>query len=147
MSTAVSILSSLPRTLSEMDSPFFLVYGAVMILLIVYAPVLSRDIRMRADSFLGRILGLLLVYGASEYLGWIYGLLTAVAFVMIMDASREGFTAAQPTKEQTREGFDGGGSVTEKKRVGKRWFVERILGEHPTTISTDRVQTAAIQGA
>jgi hypothetical protein len=42
------------------------------------------------------------------------------------------------------EGFDGGGSVTEKKIIGKKWFVERILGENPTKIATDRVTTNAI---
>ena len=40
------------------------------------------------------------------------------------------------------EGFDGGGSVSQKKIVGDRWFVEKVLGEDPTSIATDRVTTA-----
>ena len=43
------------------------------------------------------------------------------------------------------EAFDGGGSVSEKKIVGKRWFVEKVLGEHPKKIATDRVTTSAIE--
>jgi hypothetical protein len=40
--------------------------------------------------------------------------------------------------------FNGGGSITEKKTIGNRWFVEKVLGEWPVTIETDRVATDAI---
>ena len=43
------------------------------------------------------------------------------------------------------EGFDGGGTVSEKRRIGKRWFVEKVLGENPIKIATDKVQTTAVQ--
>lgn len=158
--SAASFVPFLQRSLSELDSPSKLLYGAVMVLIIVYAPVISRTLRTRADSFMGRLMGLGLIYGVCETLGWIYGLLTAVAFLMLIHSAEkatEGFGPKGDKEEgfgpssralkspKGKEGFDGGGSVTEKKRVGKRWFVEQVLGEHPSKIATDRVQTAAIQ--
>jgi hypothetical protein len=47
-------------------------------------------------------------------------------------------------RSSMKEGFDGGGSVSEKKVVGKRWFVEKVLGERTSKIATDRVTTNAI---
>jgi hypothetical protein len=62
-------------------------------------------------------------------------MLTALAFLLLLHgAPRKGGI----------EGFDGGGSVSEKKTVGKRWFVERVLNERPVAISTDQVKTQAI---
>ena len=45
----------------------------------------------------------------------------------------------------TLEAFDGGGTVSEKKIIGKKWFVERVLGENPTKIATDKVTTTAVE--
>lgn len=112
-----------------------------MVLLIVYAPLLPRDLRVFADSFLGRVFMVVSVYGVVHTLGWVYGLLTAMAFLVLL----RGVSRA-PAYAVT-EGFDGGGTVTEKRRMGRRWFVERVLGEHPEKIATDKVTTAAVQDA
>jgi len=129
------VVYSLQTLLANMDSPSKLVYGFVVILLIVYAPTVSMEYRSFADSILGRIFGIGLVYGVIESMGWIYGLLTAMAFLLLL------FGAPRPSM---KEGFDGGGSVSEKKTIGKRWFVERVLGERTRKIATDRVVTNAI---
>ena len=125
---------TLPKWLPALDSPPKLVYGGVLILLIVYSSALPSAYRSFADSILGRISGMLLVAAALEYLGWVYGLLTAVAFLLVLHhAPRVG------------EGFDGGGTVSEKRTVGDRWFVETVLGERPKKIAVDHVATDAIQ--
>jgi hypothetical protein len=129
------VVYSLQTLLANMDSPSKLVYGFVVILLIVYAPTVSMEYRSFADSILGRIFGIGLVYGVIESMGWIYGLLTAMAFLLLL------FGAPRPSM---KEGFDGGGSVSEKKTIGRRWFVERVLGERTRKIATDRVVTNAI---
>jgi hypothetical protein len=121
---------------STLDSPPKLIYAALLILLIVYSPVLSVDYRIFADSMLGRLIGVALIYGITETMGWLYGLLTAMAFLLILHGA--------PRTAVTAEGFDGGGSVSEKKTVGHRWFVERVLDERTTSIATDRVTTNAI---
>lgn len=129
------IVNSLQMLLANLDSPSKLIFGFIMVLVIVYAPHIPMEYRSFADSLLGRIFGIGLVYGVIETMGWIYGLLTAMAFLLIL------FGAPRPSLS---EGFDGGGSVSEKRAVGKRWFVERVLGERTTKIATDRVTTNAI---
>ena len=105
-----------------------------MVVLIVYSNLIPSEYRSFADSMLGRVFGIAVVYGVIEGMGWIYGLLTALAFLLLINGA-----------PSTSEGFDGGGSVSEKKRIGNRWFVERVLGENPYKIATDRVNTSAIQ--
>ena len=80
------------------------------------------------------MIGLLVVYGVLETMGWVYGLLTAMAFLLILTTA----------PRMSMEGFDGGGSVSEKRAMGRRWFVEKVLGEHPSKIATDQVKTNAI---
>ena len=78
------------------------------------------------------------MYGVIESLGWVYGLLTAVAFLLII-------TGAPRSIISDLEAFDGGGTVTEKKIVGRKWFVEQVLGENPKKIATDKVITTAVE--
>jgi hypothetical protein len=129
-------LTSFQTLLSHMDSPVKLLYGFVLILVIVYSPLIAREYRIFADSFLGRIIGIVIVYGVVETLGWVYGLLTALAFLLLL----------QHSISNSFEGFDGGGSVSEKRiDRSKRWFVEQVLGEHPKKIANDQVSTYPIQ--
>jgi hypothetical protein len=128
------MIGTLHQLVATMDSPAKLLYGSVMVVFIVYSTLIPSEYRSFADSMLGRIFGIAVVYGVVEGMGWIYGLLTALAFLLLINGA--------PT---TSEGFDGGGSVSEKKRIGNRWFVERVLGECPMKIATDRVSTNAIQ--
>ena len=128
------MIGTLHQLLATMDSPAKLLYGFVMVVLIVYSNLIPSEYRSFADSMLGRVFGIAVVYGVIEGMGWIYGLLTALAFLLLINGA-----------PSTSEGFDGGGSVSEKKRIGNRWFVERVLGENPYKIATDRVNTSAIQ--
>ena len=131
------MVSSFQVLLMNLDSPAKLLYGVLLILIIVYSPIIPFEYRIFADSLLGRIFGVAIVYGVIESLGWVYGILTALAFLLILNgAPRDGVSF---------EGFDGGGTVTEKKIVGKRWFVEKVLGETPKKIATDKVTTTAVE--
>lgn len=134
----MNIIATAQRALSDIDSPYRLLYGAALVLVIVYAPLIPTDIRRFADSILGRIVMVGAVYGVIQTLGWVYGLLTAMAFLVLLQGI---------SRSPLLEGFDGGGTVSEKRRMGRRWFVERVLGEHPEKIATDRVMTSAVQDA
>ena len=132
------MVNSFQVLLMNLDSPIKLIYGFILILLIVYSPIIPFEYRIFADSILGKLFGVAIVYGVVESLGWIYGLLTALAFLLVLNgAPRTGFS--------NLESFDGGGTVTEKKIIGKRWFVEKVLGEYPKKIATDKVTTSAIE--
>ncbi len=131
------MVGSLQVLLMNLDSPAKLLYGFLLILIIVYSPIIPFEYRIFADSLLGRIFGVAIVYGVIESLGWVYGILTALAFLLILNGA--------PRDSVSFEGFDGGGTVTEKKIVGKRWFVEKVLGERPKKIATDKVTTTAVE--
>jgi hypothetical protein len=127
------LLQSLETLMTNIDSPYKLIYGCILILIIVYSSVIPSDYKLFADSLLGRVFGIGIIYGVIQSVGWIYGLLTAMAFLLILHGSRS----------TLQEGFDGGGTISEKKIIGKRWFVEKVLGETPSKIAVDRVITAA----
>ena len=120
-----------------LQSPLSVVYAVLLALLIVYSSLVPNDVRLFADSLLGRILGILWVYLAVEGLGWLFGLFTALAFLMIL------YLSARPSV--STEGFHGSSGVVEKERIGRRWFVERVLGEDPVAISTEKVTTLPVQ--
>lgn len=129
-------INSLQSFMNNMDSPIKLLYGFVIILVIVYSSIVPFEYKQFLDSILGRVFGITIVYGIIHTMGWIYGLLTVLALLTIMNGVH--------IQTNMFEGFDGGGSVSEKKIIGKRWFVEKMLGETPKKIAVDKVTTSAI---
>jgi hypothetical protein len=123
-------------------TPLQLLYGAFLGLVIVYASAIPDDIRLFADTLLGRILGILWVYLTVESMGWLFGLFTAMAFLTILYLSPH---ARWVNNGGSVEGFHGSSGVVEKERMGSRWFVERVLGENPVAISTEKVTTLPVQ--
>lgn len=134
------LVNSLQQHIASFDSPAKLLYGIGIIVIIVYSSLIPFEYRMFADSILGRIFGIAIVYGVVESVGWIYGLLTALAFLLLINGAPQ-----PPMIYRTNEGFDGGGSVSEKRRIGKQWYVEKVLHENTKKIATDKVFTSAIQ--
>ena len=131
------MVNSFQVLLMNLDSPAKLIYGFLLILLIVFSPEIPFEYRTFADSLLGKIFGVAIVYGVIESMGWVYGILTAMAFLLVLNGA--------PRDNTGLEGFDGGGTVTEKKIIGKKWFVEKVLGENPKKIATDKVTTTAVE--
>ena len=131
----MATLTGIAQTLQDMiqdhlHSPSKLLYGVALILFIAYSSIVPIEYRIFADSLLGRVMGVGILYGVIQSLGWVYGLLTLMAIVLLINGA-----------PRLSEGFDGGGTVSEKKTVGKRWFIEKILGGKPKAIATDRVTT------
>lgn len=117
---------------NSFTSPYHAIYGAIIVLLIAYSAQVPKEYRVFADSILGRILAIGVIYGVTQTLGWVYGILTATAFLLILCTSPRNMA----------EGFNGGMST--KQTVGGQWFVERVLGEKPKSIQTDGVITLPI---
>lgn len=118
------------QLLNNIDSPEKLLYGVIIILLITYSSLIPSEYRTFADSILGKVLGLSVIYGVTQTMGMIYGLLTAIAFLLMLQGA-----------SRLYEGFNG----TKKETVGDRWFVEKILGEYPVSIESDHKETYPIQ--
>ena len=123
--------SDIMHFMPTMDSPIKMIYGCILVLIIVYSSVIPLEYKRFADSPLGRIFGIAIVYGVIQQLGWIYGILTAMAFLLLLHGGI-----------QVREGF---GDMAEKKTTSNKWYVERILGK-PDTIVTEQVVTNAPGG-
>lgn len=138
MSQQGGMINPLQVFLMNLDSPAKLIFGFVLILLIIYSPVIPAEYRIFADSLLGRVIAVAVIYGVVETFGWVYGLLAALAYILVLNGAPRVDTSGL-------EAFDGGGTVSEKKIIGKRWFVEKVLGEYPKKIATDRVYTSAVE--
>jgi hypothetical protein len=89
------------------------------------------------DNVFGRILGFVLPIAIAYMIDWQTGLLAASVSLILF---------ARLQKHDGGEGFLNGtssDSVQSTKIVSNthRWFVEKVLGEMPLAISSDRIQT------
>lgn len=109
-------------------------YGVALALIIVYVNLIPKNIRMFADSVIGRIVAIAGLILTVRYVGWVYGLLFAIAFLLVIHNS-------------PRTGEEGFNNMMWKdvERPRSRWFVERVFGEHPVRIERDTVITEAVQ--
>ena len=128
MSASISLL------LENIDPIHSIIYGIILVVLIVYAGQVPMSIRTSLDTIGGRALGVVILIGTLRYVGWVYALLFAIAFLLILDnATRD-----------VNEGF----LTIERKnveRLNERWFVEKVLGESTSAIETDNVITQPVQ--
>jgi hypothetical protein len=122
--------------LKHLDSVPNMIYGFVLIIAISFADKVSPSLSDFADTALGRVLGIGLIVGIVHFMGWAYGLLTAVAYLLIVHSSK------RLSSLQNAEGF---AEQEFHEAQGSRWFVERVLGEKPKEIITDTVTTQAVQ--
>lgn len=89
------------------------------------------------DNVFGKMLSFILPVALAYFLDWPTGLLAAAVSLILFarlqkaDANSEGFLSGT------------GDSVQTTKLVSNthRWFVEKVLGEMPVAISSDRIQT------
>ena len=97
----------------------------------------SRKSLEMLDNVFGKILGFVVPIGLAYALDWQTGLLAATVSLIL-------FSRLQ--KHDSEESFlnlTGPDSVQSTKIVSNthRWFVEKVLGEMPLAISSDRIQT------
>jgi hypothetical protein len=121
--------------LKHLDDVPHMIYGTLMIVLITFHGQVGSTMSAYADSALGRVLGIGIVLGIVQTLGWTYGLLTALAFLLIVHGS--------PRLAAT--GIDAFEDLKRHEAKGNRWFVERVLGENPAGVTSDDVNTEAVQ--
>lgn len=130
--------------ISNIDEPWKIVIGFILLCGITYSNQLSSILtsftHTSLRSIIGRFIGLVFVITIIVKVGWIYGLLTAIAYLLIM---KEDSTLEEKEKEVTVEQFS---DLVVKARQGNLWFIEKVMNEDPIVIEEDRVETAAIQG-
>ena len=126
------IPSDIIHFLPTMDSPIKMLYGCILVLIIVYSSIIPIEYKRFVDSPLGRIFGIAIVYGVIQQLGWVFGILTAMTFLLLLHGGI-----------QVREGF--GNMIKKETTRSPTWYVEQMLGK-PDTIVTDQVVTNAPGG-
>jgi hypothetical protein len=126
--------SSIDLLFQNMDPIHNIIYGVLLVILIVYVGEVPMGIRTSLDTMGGRAFGIVLMLGTLRYVGWVYALLVAIAFILLLDNA-------------TREVNEGFLTLEHKKveRPNERWFVERVLGERTSAIETDNVITYPVQ--
>jgi hypothetical protein len=127
--------------------PLEFYFGVLLALGIVYVGEIPPPVQYFANTILGRATLFALTIVVADMYSWIYALLMALFTVLLI--------AVAP--RTLREAFQGGpgptaavpstGTDTEVKLVTQKhkWFVERVLGEHPVGIEEERVRTSSIQ--
>ena len=121
--------------LKHLDTVPHMIYGALMIVLITFNGQVGPSTAAFVDSALGRVLGIGLVLLIVNQLGWSYGLLTALAFLLIIHGSpRLAATGIEQFEDLKRH-----------EAKGNKWFVEKVLGENPKGITSDDANTEAVQ--
>ena len=135
---------NIQTTIAKIDEPWRIVVGFLIVFVIAYADRISANLSTRSHislrSLFGRLIGIIIVISLITYVGWVYGLLGAIAILLIM---REDDTVEEREKGVTTEQFT---DLVVKARQGNKWFIEKVLGEEPILIEEDRVETSAVQG-
>ena len=119
----------------HLDTVPHMVYGALLVVLITFHGQVGSTISAYTDGALGRVVGIGLVLAITQTLGWTYGLLTALAFLLIVHGS--------PRLAATS--IDSFADLKRHEAKGTLWFVEKVLGENPQGITSDSAVTKAVQ--
>jgi len=106
-----------------------------------FAEIAPRKSLEFLDNTLGSCLFFIAPFIFAILLDWPTGLLAAVVSLIVF---------ARLQKEDSSEGFSDSVDDTNEQTTKiisnpHRWFVERMLGEKPVAISSDRIITSAVQ--
>lgn len=119
---------------TDHTSLFMGVLVSVLIVWTCFTDKVPVEIRYQLSSTAGRLLSVALLYAIYTFLGFIPALLFTMAIAL---------TWSNRPLSKPVEGFLS--SIKKTPVEGNRWFVERILGEHPEEIREDRVDTDSVQ--
>lgn len=123
------------------DYPLEIFGGLLLVVLIVYAEQVPMGIRAFMDSLAGRLLGIVSVLAAVRCCGWIYGVLVVLAYLLVLHTVTKGLNE---TVYPDAEGFTDTQITKPAIQRNNRWYVEKVLGEHPLIIDTVEVFTPKV---
>jgi hypothetical protein len=130
---------------SRQSNHLFTAVAAVSLALYsLYAEKLPAVWRWQLSSILGRTLLLLVLYIVFLVAGFIPALLFAIG-IAITWANRPLYKPPSVVRSNAlvMEGFTS--DVKTSGASSHKWFVEKVLHEHPSAIVEDRVNTRAVQ--
>lgn len=126
------------NTYTTIKSPITVLCVIVLLITGSFAEIAPRKSLEFLDSTLGLMLLFVSPLVVSAILDWPTGLLTAVISLIIV---------ARLQRYDVSEGFASRDDrmITELIPNPKRWFVEKVLGETPIAISSDRVSSSEMK--
>ena len=113
---------------------FMGVFISILIVWTCFTDKVSAKIRYQLSSTAGRLLSVATLYALYTFFGFVPALLFTMAIAL---------TWSNRPLSKPVEGFLS--SIKQTPVEGKRWFVERVLGEYPEEIREDRVDTDSVQ--
>jgi len=128
-----SMRSWLSNTYSVLHFPITILSVVGLLVAGTFAEMASRKSLEFLDNIIGTSLFFIVPFIFAISLDWATGLLAAVVSLII-------FTRLQ--KHDSSEGFSDNGNVEQSTKIisnPHRWFVEKILGESPVAISSDKI--------
>jgi hypothetical protein len=130
-----SILAWLTNSYMTLRIPITIMSVTGLLVAGTFAEIAPRKSLEFLDNTLGSILFFIVPFIFATTLDWATGLLAAVVSLIIF---------ARLQKEDLPEGFS---DVTDQSTKlisnSHRWLVERVLGERPIAISSDRIATTS----
>jgi hypothetical protein len=138
----MSLLAWLTNTHTVLKWPGTILTVAGLLVAGAFAGIAPRKSLEFLDNTIGSAVFFIFPLVCSVVLDWPTGLLAAVVSLILF---------ARLQKRDSSEGFSD--TVDDKSEQNTklisnphRWFIERMLGERPVAISSDRIITSAVQG-
>jgi hypothetical protein len=137
----MSLISWLTNTHTVLHWPATILLIAGLLVTGAFAELAPRKSIEFLDNILGYSLFFIMPFVFVVLIDWPTGLLAAVVSLILF---------ARLLQKDTEEGFSDtvdDTSMQSTKVISNphRWFIERILGETPVAISSDRIVTSAVQ--
>ena len=137
-----SLMAWLTNTHVVLKWPGTILTVAILLVAGAFAEIAPRKSLEIFNNVLGSLLFFIFPLVCTYVFDWPTGLLAAVVCLIVFERLQN---------QDMSEGFsdnvdDGKEQNTKLVSNPHRWFVERMLGEKPVAISSDRIITSAVQG-
>ena len=115
----------------KLESPIHVILYFIISVGVIYVGQIPDRYKYYGNNFILRIIFFGLILGTCEYISYIHSLLLALFVVLYIS-----FTPGM------KEAFEDLRIVAKKEG---RWWDEKVLGEDPELMETEKVRTEAIQ--
>ena len=137
----MSVLAWITNTHTVLKWPGTILTVAALLVAGAFAEIAPRKSLDFLDNIIGSCLFFIVPLVCTVLLDWPTGLLAAVVSLIVF---------ARLQQKDTSEGFSDTVDDTNEQSTKlisnpHRWFIERMLGERPVAISSDRIITSAVQ--
>lgn len=131
------------RSVLHFPSTIFLIIG--LLVLGTFIENVPRKVLQLLDNSLGMMLLFIFPLAVSLFISWPAGLLAACISLIVFARIQKMAVTPDGDEEGFLNGSDDTVQTTKLVSNPHRWFVEKVLGETPVAISSDRIQTKRME--